>query len=113
MAIYDGEVTGSVGDGMYAVPLHSLCEWRTAGLGSFVLGRNLLPPQALDSHGTVVSQLSQALFVGVRLLRGKVGGLLPVTNCGTGTTGQRQSCRLPPCGLRGKRIADAARGTEN
>ena len=38
---------------------------------------------------------------------------MPVTNCGTGTTGQRQSCRLPPCGLRGKRIADAARVTEN
>ncbi len=43
--LYDGEVTSSFGDRMFAVPIRLLCEGRAAvGLGSFVLGMDRLAP---------------------------------------------------------------------
>ena len=44
VVFYDGEITASFGDGMFAVPLRSLCEGRNAGLGSFILDRDRLAP---------------------------------------------------------------------
>ena len=35
VVIYDGEMTASFGDGMYAVPIRTLCDGGSAGLGSF------------------------------------------------------------------------------
>ena len=42
--IYDGEITASFGDGMFAVPVRRLLEGRPAGLGNFVLRRDRLAP---------------------------------------------------------------------
>ncbi|MCY4529167.1 MAG: ATP-binding protein [Chloroflexi bacterium] len=39
---YDGEITAGFGDGMFAVPIRSLLEGRSVGLGSFVLDMNRL-----------------------------------------------------------------------
>ncbi|MDE2684976.1 MAG: ATP-binding protein [Chloroflexota bacterium] len=44
VVLYDGEIASSFGDGMFAVPIRSLCEGRTVGLGSFVLGMDRLAP---------------------------------------------------------------------
>ena len=44
VVLYDGEVTSSFGDRMFAVPIRSLCEGRAVGLGSFVLGMDRLAP---------------------------------------------------------------------
>ena len=44
VVIYDGEIATSFGDSMYAVPIRSLCEGRSVGLGSFVLGADRLAP---------------------------------------------------------------------
>ena len=44
VVLYDGEITTSFGDRMYAVPIRSLCEGRGVGLGSFVLGVDRLAP---------------------------------------------------------------------
>ena len=40
--LYDGEITTSFGEGMFAVPIRSLCEGRNVGLGSFVVGMDRL-----------------------------------------------------------------------
>ena len=40
--VYDGEITAGFGDGMFAVPIRSLLEGRSVGLGSFVLGMDRL-----------------------------------------------------------------------
>ena len=42
VVLYDGEITTSFGEGMFAVPIRSLCEGRNVGLGSFVLGMDRL-----------------------------------------------------------------------
>ena len=45
VVLYDGEITASFGDGMFAVPIRCLCEDRAVGeLGSFVLGTSRLAP---------------------------------------------------------------------
>ena len=44
VVLYDGEITASFGDRMFAVPLRSLCEGRRVELGSFVLGVDRLAP---------------------------------------------------------------------
>lgn len=44
VVLYDGEIASSFGDGMFAVPIRSLCEGRAVGLGSFVLGMDRLAP---------------------------------------------------------------------
>ena len=40
--VYDGEITAGFGDGMFAVPIRSLLEGWSVGLGSFVLGMERL-----------------------------------------------------------------------
>ena len=40
--LYDGEITAGFGDAMFAVPLRSLCEGRSAGFEPFVLGGDRL-----------------------------------------------------------------------
>ena len=42
VVVYDGEIGAGFGDGMFAVPIRSLLEGRTVGLGSLVLGRDRL-----------------------------------------------------------------------
>ena len=42
VVLYDGEITSSFGDGMFAVPIRCLLEGRPVGLGSFVLGMDRL-----------------------------------------------------------------------
>ena len=44
VVLYDGEIAASFGDRMFAVPIRSLCEGRSVGLGSFVLGMDRLAP---------------------------------------------------------------------
>ena len=44
VVLYDGEITSSFGDGMFAVPIRAMCEGRAVGLGSFVLGIDRLAP---------------------------------------------------------------------
>ena len=44
VVLYDGEITASFGDRMFAVPIRTLCEGRSVGLGSFVLGVGRLAP---------------------------------------------------------------------
>ena len=44
VVFYDGAITASFGDAMFAVPIRSLCEGRVVGLGSFVLGIDRLAP---------------------------------------------------------------------
>ena len=44
VVLYDGEITTSFGDRMFAVPIRSLCEGRTVGLGSFTSGLDRLAP---------------------------------------------------------------------
>ncbi len=44
VVLYDGEIASSFGDGMFAVPIRSMCEGRAVGLGSFVLGMDRLAP---------------------------------------------------------------------
>lgn len=44
VVLYDGELATSFGDGMFAVPIRSMCEGRAVGLGSFVLGMDRLAP---------------------------------------------------------------------
>ena len=38
VVMYDGELTTSFGDDMYAVPIRSLCEGQSVGSGTFALG---------------------------------------------------------------------------
>ena len=42
VVVYDGEISAGFGDGMFAVPIRSLLEGRSVGLGSFVLGMDRL-----------------------------------------------------------------------
>ena len=42
VVVYDGEIAAGFGDGMFAVPVRSLLEGRSVGLGSFVPGRDRL-----------------------------------------------------------------------
>ena len=42
VVLYDGEITAGFGDGMFAVPVRSLCEGRGAGLDYFAPGRDQL-----------------------------------------------------------------------
>ena len=42
VVLYDGEITSSFGDGMFAVPIRCLLQGRPVGLGSFVLGMDRL-----------------------------------------------------------------------
>ena len=44
VVLYDGEITTSFGDRMFAVPVRSLCEGRTVGLDSFTSGLDRLAP---------------------------------------------------------------------
>ena len=44
VVMYDGELPTSFGDGMYAVPIRSLCEGQSVGSGTFVLGVDRLAP---------------------------------------------------------------------
>ena len=44
VVLYDGEIATGFGDGMFAVPIRSMCEGRAVGLGSFVLGMDRLAP---------------------------------------------------------------------
>ena len=44
VVLYDGEITTSFGDRMFAVPIRSLCEGRSVELDSFVLGQDRLAP---------------------------------------------------------------------
>ena len=44
VVLYDGEVAASFGDRMFAVPIRALCEGRSVGLDSFVLGVDQLAP---------------------------------------------------------------------
>ena len=44
VVLYDGEIATGFGDGMFAVPIRSMCEGRAVGLGSFVLGIDRLAP---------------------------------------------------------------------
>ena len=44
VVLYDGEIATGFGDGMFAVPIRLLCEGRSVGLGSFVLGMDRLAP---------------------------------------------------------------------
>ena len=42
VVVYDGEITASFGEGMFAVPLRSLFEGRAVGSGTFALGTGRL-----------------------------------------------------------------------
>ena len=42
VVLYDGEIASSFGEGMFAMPIRSLCEGRTVGPGSFVLDMDRL-----------------------------------------------------------------------
>ena len=44
VVLYDGEIASSFGDRMFAVPMRRLCEGRSVGLDSFVLGMDRLAP---------------------------------------------------------------------
>ena len=42
VVLYDGEIASSFGEGLFAMPIRSLCEGRTVGPGSFVLDMDRL-----------------------------------------------------------------------
>ena len=44
VVMYDGEITTSFGDGMYAVPIRSLCEGQSLEAGTYALGVDRLAP---------------------------------------------------------------------
>ena len=44
VVIYDGEITASFGEGMYAVPIRRLLEGRSGQIGEFQLGLDSLGP---------------------------------------------------------------------